>query len=588
MILLAMAMHYYALPKRSMTVAKANNTSFVNTTFPSLIGRHIMTGREFTYRFQLDYDNWPWQQTGFQILPNKSCISKILINNKEFSFHKGATCNPMVFSHWNPYSGPGYIDISSAIHEGINTVVIKSTKAEFGMGPVIFYHNLRLAKWIGLAMTLVCCIALYKFMLQRTGSAIGGYIITAGFLVHLQRFSHYGVMDRAMDMPGHLIYITDIARYMSWPNPYKGWSFYHPPLYYTIEAIILRYANWLGSFDAMTLMQTFSLSCFMLFIVFSALSLHRFIRNRVAYCVALVLLIFYPSGILFSSHIDSHLLYYACYAACLYFMLRWLDSNQHRHLALALVFLGMGIATRSNALILLPLVGMAFLYNIGRGKVSKEVLRSYTIYIALLIVCVGFAMNFGRIIYYHIIETRHEPLLVGNIFRLSRGLLLNNDSLFTILMPNIPKYLSHPFWSVWSDAEGRQHFWNSMLKSSLTGEYIWDKWKVALYMGNLLLAMIVYLIDAYIIHRQALRHRREWVTCMFGLFIPILALLVNRWVYPYACSEDFRYIYPSIACFCGLMGLTLEQHMKDWRPFRTALGIMMCLGFAFLAVYFYL
>jgi len=586
MIVLAMAMHYYALPKRSMTEVKTVDGKPFQTIMPSMIGHRKIGGKSFIYSFQMNYDNWPLQQTGFQIIPN-GCVRKILVNGKEFPFRGGRGCNPATFSHWNPYVGPIYLDLAPLLKSGPNNVMVLSDKAEFNMGPVIIYNNLSLAKWLGLTMALVCSIALFRIMEIFTRGKISGYIVVVGFLVHLHRFTHHGMMERAMDIPGHLSFITFIATNLRWPNPYGGWSYYHPPLYYTIEAFIMRYANWLGTFDPMTLMQTFSFACFMVFLVFSALSLHQLIRNRIAYAVSLALLVFYPSGILFSAHIDSHLLFYACYAACLYCILRWLDDSRHLYFGIALILTGMGIASRSNALILLPLVGLAFLYNAGRGSVSMAMLRSNIIRIGIMLLVLGFAMNFGRILYYQITELRHEPWLVGNILRLSGGLRLSNDNLFATLIPNIPHYITHPLWSVWSDVDGRQHFWNSMLKSSLTGEYIWDRLRIALNMGNLLLAMIVFIIDAYILHRATLRERKEWAICMFGLLIPIAALFANRWFYPYGCSEDFRYIYPAIASFCGLMGLTLEAHMKDWRPFRSAVGITLGVAFAWHAIRFY-
>ena len=586
-IALVMAMQIFALPTRSLVRLEAGNTLTTLSFLPDMKTRPVSGAKDYNYKFSVYYSDITWQQTSYSITP-AGCINSININNKPVTLAKSPGCNSFPGSYWNVYERPFFIDLAPYLHNGRNTVEVRTSKPEFDMGPIILNDNAKPAKWIGLAMVFVTCIYLVLLMQRHTGDWIGGLILSGGFLSYMNRFVLQSGSQYSMDLPGHLDYITYIAQNWSIPKPYWGYSFYHAPLYYMLEAINIYLVNLLRSFDALAYIQLFSLACFMVFIVFSALALHKLIRNKFAYYLAVLLLVFYPSGILIAARIDSNLLFYACYSACLYFTLGWLRNNQPKYLVLTLIAFGLAMASRANALVLLPILGIVFAYKVFRRKLSKELLENPYIRIGLLIACLGIAMGPGRTEYYRLVESRSEPFLVSNVHVLPRVIRLEPWSYDKLLMPNLAVYLKHPLWSVFTDENGRQYFWNSMLKSSLFGEYDWGAKGSAGIIGVLLLLVILYIIDGAIVHRRVLRAQPEWWICVITLFIPIAALMENRVLNPFASSEDFRYIYPALASFCGLFGLVIEQHVNDWRPFRKALGMVLCVAFCVCAVKFYL
>ena len=254
---------------------------------------------------------------------------------------------------------------------------------------------------------------------------------------------------------------------------------------------------------------------------------------------------------------------------------------------LILIMLGLAVASRANALILLPIVGLAVLYKLYRRELKWDLLENPYVRIGLLLACLGFAMGPGRTEFYRIVEDRHEPFLVANIHSLARVLTLEPWSFNKLLLPHPEVYFKHPVWNVFTDENGRQYFWSSMLKSSLFGEYNWPNKPLAT-VDILLLSLILYVMDGCILHRRFLRSQPQWWMCMVTLFIPIAALMENRIINPFACSEDFRYIYPAIVSFCGLFGLVIQRHIDDWRPFRKVLGALLCLAFCVSAVEFYI
>ncbi len=587
MLVLVMAMQLFALPSQSVVRVEKRGNQRIAQFLPDMDIITMKGTGDFTYSLSVYYSDIDIEQTAYSITPG-ACIKLIRINHKEIPFKKFGGCDPKAGSYWNPYDPPVYMDLAKFLHNGRNTIEVVTPKPEFDIGPVILFDNTKPAQWIGLAMILVTSLAIVVFMERLTSSWITGYIIACGFCVYLARMSYLGANHFSMDLPGHVIYFAFIAQHWQIPKPFLGWSSYHAPLYYVLQAIVVTIASALRSFDALTFARLFSLGCFMMFIIFSALTLHMLIRNRIAYYIALILLVFYPSGIMFAARLDSNILFYSFYSACLYFMLRWLNQNNIRHLGIALMMLGLALATRTNSLILLPIIVLALTYHrIAWGK-TKGLMDSHYIRLGILILCLGALASLGRSEYYHLSEHRHEPLIVGNIGLMSRQLRLEPLDYNKLFIPNIKIYHDNPLWNVWIDVNGRQYFWNSMLKSSMFGEFIWDWKKLATIMSDLLLVLIAFTTEGYILHRHNLRQKKEWWMCLATLAIPIAALMKNRVLYPYACSEDFRYIYPAIVSFCGLYGLVCEQHANDWRPFRLAIGGALCLAFGLSSAIFFM
>lgn len=587
MVALVMALQYFALPTRSNVKVERNADLRMAKVLPDMGLVRTKGSGIYTYSLSLYYSDIELQQTGFTIISG-SCVEKIRINNKNVPFKKFGTCDPKPESYWNPYERPIHIELQPHLRNGRNLIEVKTLKAEFNIGPIILYDYTKPAKWIGLTMLLVACIGLVVFIERMTGEWITGYIIACGFAVYVHRISHQPVNQFSMDLPGHIIYFAHIAHTWEIPKTYHGWSFYHAPLYYTLQAVVVWLSNVLRSFDVLTCNRLLSLGFFTTFIIFSALTLKKLITQPLAYYTALVLLVFYPSGIMFAGRIDSNILFYCCYAASLYFLLCWLEKNRKRDLGIALMMLGYSFASRTNAIILIPLFLLAFFYHLILWGRTKGLAENKFIRLGVIIALLGLTVSIGRIEYYRITEARNDPFIVGNAGGLTPKLALEPYSYSKLFIPNLQMYLNRPLWSVWTDNNGRQYFMNSMLKSSMFGEFIWDARWLARHMSKLLLLIIGFTIEGYILHHRYLRRNQQWWLCLVTLAVPIAALMQNRITYPFGCSEDFRYIYPAIMSFCGLVGLVMQCHLRQWRPFRAAIGILLCVSFSLCSAVFYM
>ena len=584
-------MDIYALPARSMVRLETHDAKVALPFLPDMKTAPIPGTNDYIYSFSVYYTNTTLEQTGYSITPS-ACVEAIRVNHIAVPFNKRKSCDPRAGVYWLDHEAPLYLSLTHYLQNGRNTIEVQTRRAEFDMGPLILCGSRHLSTWLGLAMILVACIMLVVVVKRQTGEYYSGYILTCGFLVYMNRLSHMGVSQYHMDLPGHLDYITYIASHWRLPEPFSGWSYFHAPLYYIIGAIIVTCADMCRSFDVFTCLQLFSLGCFMAFILFSTLTLRRVIATPIAYYTAITLLVFFPCGILFSSRVDSNLLFYAWYSACIYFTLRWLQSTTTidfiRNFGIAIIMLGLAMATRTNALILFPILFLAILFRRIKWGWPAGFMQNRLVRIGLVVFCLGITASVARTEFYRLLERHHGGFLVGNTTMLSHHLVIHQASFSTLFIPNISLYLQHPYLDTALNQTGRQYFWDAMLKTSLFGEFSWKENWLAFTLIYVILGLVIYIIDGYIVHRRFLRSCPEWWLCLLSLAIPIAALMGNRVINPFACSQDFRYIYPSVASFCGLFGLVLERHIIEWRPFRKTLGMILGLGFAFCSVKFYL
>lgn len=585
--LLAMAMHYLALPKiTAKTIQHLPKERSIPILLPQMAPDYYPAENSsnyhgvYLYNFTLEYRHG--QQTRFAFYP-VGCVEQIILNDINIPLGNISNCNLQ----------PGFmVELEPFLHPGANLMQVKLSNVRnfrgarsydtstlgLQMGPkLISLNKPGFSEMFAIALLVISCLIIIRIIQHFTTEIISGLIISGGLLVYLRHFCITNFMQYTIDMPSHLQYIVFIANRGFWPKPYFGWEYYHPPFYYHLEAIVMWLANWLGSFDSISLMRLFSLLCFMAFLCFSALTLHRLIANKAAYYLALVLLALYPTGIIFATRLDSHLLYYAFAAACTYFLLCWIQDTKDKYLWFSLIAFGFAIGTRSNALVLIPVIGTAVLYQWCRHIFRFSKVFSVGMVFSLLCIALGIAGNFGRTAYYHITERNTMPYIVGNIASIQQTQAVKT-TLEHMLLIDMQQLFNPPFLTWWHDYTGRQYFWNAMLKTSLFEHFSWRDVQRAKMLLFLLLALIAYTIISTC--TQTIQKRLEWRICVITLFIPIVMLMINRIMHPYAPSQDFRYIYPSLVSFCAMIGLIVEHHITNRKYTGAAAGIVIILAFS--------
>ncbi len=582
---LVLAMHWFALPKMEL-VEKQINGKVVDTLtlMPADIGvtnnNSVAAYGEVTYKYAIEHRSG--QQTNFHFYP-KGCLSRVTLNGYPIPY-------PMV-SHCSFEMGLT-IDLEDYLQEGKNTLIVVKDGWKLVLGPLIFGEDFGLSSILGGLLIAVAFLTIIRFVEKLTHDHIAACIIACGFLLYLYILNNTTFMWKKYDMPQHLDYAAFIANHLRWPSTTQGFLTYHPPLYYTLQAIVILLANFLGSFEVVSVMRMFNVACFMAFLIFASATLRKYIKNNIAYYTALIFLVFYPGSGVISVRMDSNLLFYPLYMGCIYFTVCWLENRQYRQLGYALAMCGLAMATRSNALLLLPIIGIAALYQWKRVNFWYlfSCLRSRAVLIGILVLLIGTAANFGRPAYEHMGSKRNHDYIVANagyLASIARGLRITN-TLDHYVSFDFNEYIAPPYFNVWWDKGGRHYFWITAIKSSMYGEFSFPNGWIAVYLNIIILAIIAYIATTIAMGYRHLPREAEWLIFLITLIIPLAGLAANRILHPIACSQDFRYVYPAIASFCGLIGFAIQQNLAQNRMLMAATGIVAAGIFALFSLLFFL
>lgn len=205
---------------------------------------------------------------------------------------------------------------------------------------------------------------------------------------------------------------------------------------------------------------------------------------------------------------------------------------------------------------------------------------------ALLLLAIGFSLNTGRTLYYKYFVYMDDQ--VGNIGLLPEELRISNEPLSKFITLNTEIYFGKPFWGVWNDDFGRQYLPNSLLKSSLFGDFQMEGTNCAIFLSAMLLWLIFYAFLNIIADLKYYAHRREWWICALPLIVGIVAIIRSRYNYPYGATQDFRYIYPVIMGCAAMLAMIYERQEQRGYAILCIVTAGSMLAFTAGSIYFYL
>jgi hypothetical protein len=585
MLAIAIAMHLFALPRfveKSVRSDKAWLEQFTDMPPPEkqpnwgkisvphqsgylpMFLPHILEPNQWsnhTYRFVLHYAPW---QTRNILLSSLTCVKNVRLNGNTISSHES--------SHNCRDRFQEIIKLHVPMRPGNNLLeVVTSAEGLYIEAPIFGSEPLSLGYVLGFLFYLCACFFVALLTRQTTGSWIAGLIMAAALTMYMHRMALTHFMDFPTDMPGHLTYATHILKTHSIPNPFKGWVFYHPPLYYLLQAFILQTGNWLGSFDTITLVRLFSITCVMTHLLYSLRMLRMIVTHPLAYHAGALLIALYPSAFLHASQINSNLLFYALYSVSLYHLLCWIKKKEPRSLALAMTFTGLSFATRANTLILLPLLAAAALYVWYKDKAAiKAHMRAAICWLAALVLLAGIGAGIGRTAYYKYHSNSGKPVLVSNVGVFPERFRTENTAA-NLLSFDLKSYFDSPYFSPWFDSTGRQNLFSSLLKSSLFGSFQIGNSKDARELCQLLVLLLLGMLNGILLGFTEFRKHPMTLPVLCACFTPIVAIICMRLLFPFGSSQHFRYIYPVSAAFAALLAIVIESLLARERYYAAAL-----------------
>jgi hypothetical protein len=352
---------------------------------------------------------------------------------------------------------------------------------------------------------------------------------------------------------GHFDYIVYVATRLALPNPMEGWTFYHPPAYYMLGAVVWRWAQLL-SLPAAECMQALSLALWLVFLTASAGTLRLMLRKRYgALIVTTFAIAFWPSGIIHALRIGNDVALYATAAVATWFMIRWWQARRRCDLWACAAFIALSLLCKSNATVLLGAGGLlvlgTLLSALWRRKAHKRRRALVDLVIFSGVAGCGLALSFAVRIYYYL-HGQITNWLIANVSGLNSGLAVPVN-VKSFLPLDIPTFLTVPWINVGDDASGRANFWNYLLRSSLSGEFPFEGTLhrvLAILLGITLfglccLAMRRLASPASFRRGSALYRNRPWILLSLFWIASVAALRIQV---PFSCSNDFRYVLPVI------------------------------------------
>ncbi len=375
------------------------------------------------------------------------------------------------------------------------------------------------------------------------------------------------------DIKGHIQYIKFIYEKCHIPISGGGWSFYHPPLYFISSAISWHLANIFGINSELMLkemLQIFSVLLFIIYSYFSIKSLDFIIKINFEkikgsinpkllsflYLPIVCLFLFWPSNIIHSIRIGNDIMLYAFYAISFFFILKWYFLKDLKNLIISLIFASLAIWSKTNAMLLFGIIGLLLIYQVINDENRRSNRHSHLFRFYFLIGFAVFSLYFAfneKI--KDIGSNMNSKMLVENENDIPLKYNVGNH-LSNFLSFDVAKFADMTFTNTVDDAKGRQSFWYYLLKTSLFGEFSFNRptsLSFAILVNFLFLLLLPIILAGIILSFFDFKIHAPFILNVLILFG---SMIVFRIMSPHVSANDFRFIFPAILCFAYFTGLT--------------------------------
>lgn len=339
---------------------------------------------------------------------------------------------------------------------------------------------------------------------------------------------------RAHEWDKHLDYIRSIATTLTVPVT-GGWEFYRPPLYYVSSAVWWRFAEMFERpmYAIVSDIQFLSLF-FSVLIVACIVVIARLLATSEKERALFILLTSLLPGTVFSaSRITNDILFSLLAFALIAALFWWWRKPSIRLWYGAIILFGIAMATKASAIIFLPLFFLGFCCRDRRLFSSVR----HWLLTATLIVVMTFAIPLIRIAY----DSTQDPIIRLSGHGISPASAVDTD-VDTMLSFRPSKILLSPYNDPTGDNPEKHFFLEFLYRSAFFGEFSFSHSFRTVNFLQLLFGLILLLFAIAGLLRSFLRPT-TWSAPMFLLGVSsIMALAFFRIVFPFSCSQDFRFI----------------------------------------------
>lgn len=433
-------------------------------------------------------------------------------------------------------------NLGSLLRHGSNEIVITATNSAGATGmhfqaAQMDLRSLLRTAYILFAIWMVVCACIFWRLGRK--EILLCIVVFLGIAIRFLYVEGTPYEVRSHDTNEHIDYIEYIAENLRIPPSIEGWEYHQAPLYYEITGIYMRFAKQAGVDQSHILIhiQFFSLVLSIIAFIASVYAMMRLFpltTQRLAALTAISILATFPSIVFLSSRITNDSLFHALAMVTLALGINAWQTKSRSMWYAACIAAGFSIITKTTGYVLLPPL---FLFPLLYGRNMGDRARIIAAGLAIIIVTCGWVHGIRAM------EENKRTVPFGD-FGLSGGLMLPNTIenfiyFNPIAVVNMP--YNHPF----DDGARRQHFWEYLYRSALSGEFTFADnlrrlSRLALVGGYGMLLLCCMGIIA------AIRQRKHDAIFIGAVLVMFLAgIVAYRLLIPCSCNQDYRFITPS-------------------------------------------
>ncbi len=510
----------------------------------------------------------------------EGCIRSITVNYAPVDLKKfGNMCN----------SGGYDLDLRKYLKSGGNLVDItledvNGEKYGINLWPV------RYMPWFGyideyfnnIIFTLaICAVCMTLSRLGFDGWAIA--IACASTYVYINVFMYRNNVKLTPDYWGHIPYIRHMAYNWLPPPSYDGWENYHPPFYYFIAGIASRIAMYYGRGD-MHGARIVAFVSLMFYNLFGMLIIREIVTSKPIQRICFCILLFWPFINCMVGRLSNESLTYAFWAPIYYYLLLWMKRKNSKYLAVSLVLCGMTMLCKTSALVPAGAIGACVLIELFLRKVSLKACLTKDIIKSGLFLCTCTLLVFGRTYYYKVTHNPNMDLLISNMYMDPFMRYIYSPATWGMMTTfSFTNLIDYPYVTIFNDTQGRHLFWNTYVRTSLTGFHEFPNGWLGSRVAICEALLIMYSWTAALYVRPA---GVEFRFLTISYFIGISAQVINRIINPSVGLADARTTYPIFILLFAWAGYVVQTQLVKRRYFTGIIGLILLLAMASMSIRF--
>jgi len=554
-MLLLLAVFWFLLLPEKVNISDVNLTYENKTKVAKLpIQTDIPQNTDFTISLNLSISKQKKRE--YNVVPD-DCINKIIVNDNEVKLNgiRGlCDCTNGAIIDFTEYLNVGNNKIEFQLHNNGGKAGLRFGKIE----------KVGLKHFVFTAILLICAFLLLRKF--RFGF-IASLVVILGIVVRIIFYGNSEINSFEYDLGSHLTYINILAQENRIPANDECFVCYHPPLYYLISAP--AYSNF-------NILRQIQMLFSFLTIAFGVALIYRMFGKNMSAFLASLLWVLWPFSVISSVRIGNDIPFYFCSLFCIYFACSWWHKSKNSYFILATLGAAFSVAFKSTGFVVLGVWAIIYICGVFKNlKIGS--LKALIAGVAIVLLLLG-TSQYKMV--KNIIESK-KVSFVENTGGLPNELRVKNEP-GNYLYFSVEKFLTEPYMNPFDDRSGRQYFWNYSLKTSLFGEHrVWDS-PIGRVFASLisLFALVLIILSLWgILHLNI----KEFPLLLF-LAALFAALMFARIQYPYACTNNFRYILPAILpmVYFSLKGVQILTHKRLQILGYVSIILFAALSFAFI------